>query len=240
MRGTHEIFDDILFAALLIFPVYEWRWGWPRYLARLASGAPGVRLRYYRNILAGEWIPALALLGFWALRDRPWSWLLLGGDRPLRLALGLALVAALVALLVAQRRAILARPETVKRVRAKLEHAEALVPHTLPERKLFRLVSLTAGVCEEIFFRGFMIWYLGIWMGPIAAVILSSILFGFGHIYMGAAQVPKTAILGLILALIALGSGSLWPVILLHAAIDWTSGELGFKILGESSKTAES
>jgi len=84
-----------------------------------------------------------------------------------------------------------------------------------------------------------MVWYLGIWMGPIAAVILSSILFGFGHIYMGVAQVPRTATVGLVFALVAFASGSLWPAILLHAAIDWNSGELGFHILGENGQFAE-
>jgi len=127
MHGTHAIFDDILFAALLIFPVYEWRWGWPRYLARLASGAPGVRLNYYRAIVAGEWIPALALLAFWTLRGRPWNWLLLSGYRPLRIALGLAFVVALVILQRSQRRTILARPATVERVRRKLEFVAALI-----------------------------------------------------------------------------------------------------------------
>ena len=46
MPVTHEIFDHVLFALLLIVPLIEWRWNWPRYLARLAAGVPNVRLHH--------------------------------------------------------------------------------------------------------------------------------------------------------------------------------------------------
>jgi hypothetical protein len=38
---------------------------------------------------------------------------------------------------------------------------------------------------------------------------------------------------GLILAFIALSSASLLPAMLLHAALDWNSGELGYRVLKE-------
>jgi hypothetical protein len=50
---------------------------------------------------------------------------------------------------------------------------------------------------------------------------------------MGWAQAPKTALVGLILAFIALSSASLLPAMLLHAALDWNSGELGYRVLRE-------
>ena len=93
------------------------------------------------------------------------------------------------------------------------------------------MVALTAGACEEIFFRGFLMWYLGAWMGPLMAVLVSSAIFGLGHIYLGWAQAPKTALVGLLLAFVALASASLWPAMLLHALFDWNSGELGYRVL---------
>jgi len=39
---------------------------------------------------------------------------------------------------------------------------------------------------------------------------------------------------GLVLALLTYFSGSLWPAIVLHAALDWNSGELGYAILSKA------
>jgi membrane protease YdiL (CAAX protease family) len=231
VKSTPAIFDHLLFVFLVLAPLVEWRWIWPRYLSKLAAGTPGVRLRYLRSIVIGEWLPVLALLAVWAANRRPWTSLLLAGGPAWRLAAGLVFATLLAALLVAQRIAILKSPKTIERVRATLKHAEPLIPHTAPERRLFWLVSLTAGVCEETLYRGFMTWYLATWIGLVPAVILSSAIFGAGHIYLGLAQVPKTAFVGLIFAGAALASASLWPAMLLHAAMDWNSGELGFRIL---------
>ncbi len=231
MHGRHGIFDHILFALLLVVPLVEWRWTWPRYLARLASGGPGVRCRFYRALVVSEWAPVLCLLGFWAAGGRPWSRLLLAGSTPLRIGLGLGAALLLTGVLRLQRRWVLAQPARLERLRPRLLYAEPLLPHTQAEWKLFRVVSVTAGVCEEVLFRGFLLWYLAVWTGPATAVILSSLLFGAGHVYLGFDQAPKTALAGLVFAIIAVGSGSLWPAILLHAAIDWNSGDLGFRAL---------
>lgn len=237
---NRTVFDHLFFALLLVVPVIEWKWSWPRYMARLAADPQNERRAYYRRLLIGEWIPTIALLILWMFLHRPWSALRLAGDTPLHLGLGFAYVVALIILLVFQRRALLGRPDRRARVRKALAYGVALMPHTLPERKLFWAVSATAGICEEIFFRGFLTWYFLGWVGPVSAVILASVLFGIGHVYLGIAQVPKTAIIGLILALVVSLTGSLWPAILLHAAVDWNSGELGFRILGTADNGASS
>jgi membrane protease YdiL (CAAX protease family) len=245
MNSAHAIIDYIFFALLLAIPLIEWKWTWPRYLKRLKSGAPGVRARFYRALIAEEWMATACLMGWWALRARPWSGMLLAGTEtplrigippPLRLWAGLAFVALLAGVLILQKKAILARPETMQRMRPNLAYAEPLLPHTEKERRLFWLVSFTAGACEEIFFRGFLIWFLAAWMGPLLAVLLSSVLFGSGHIYMGWAQAPKTALVGLVLSFIALSSASLLPAMVLHAALDWNSGELGYRVLRDSGQ----
>lgn len=228
---NHTIFDHLLFVLLLILPVIEWKWSWPRYLGRLSADPKNARRGHYRRLLIGEWIPTIALLMLWAGLHRPWPELRLTGDTPLRLALGFAYVLGLIALLVFQRRALLRRSDRRARIRRALSYGEPLLPHSGSERHLFWAVSATAGICEEIFFRGFLVWYFLAWMGPVLAVILSSLLFGIGHVYLGIAQVPKTAMIGLVLAIVVSLTGSLWPAMLLHAAIDWNSGELGFSLL---------
>ena len=240
MNAAHGIFDDVFFALLLAVPLSEWKWTWPRYLARLKTGAAGVRAGFYRSLIAEEWIAAACLAVYWAARERKLSGLMLAGTQtPLkmgippswRLWVGLAFVVLLTGFLVAQRRALTKRPETMEGVRPKLAYAEPLLPHTEEERRLFWLVSLTAGACEEIFFRGFLMWYLEASMGPLMAVLVSSAIFGLGHIYLGWTQAPKTALVGLLLAFVALASASLWPAMLLHAVFDWNSGELGYRVL---------
>ena len=228
MAGTHRIFDHVLFAALLVIPIIEWRWMWPRFLARLASREARIRLRFYRAAILQTWLLTLCLLVFWIAQGRPWSRLLLGHPPFLRLAGGLAVAVLLAGFLRWQRERTLAHPEAIERARRALACAAPLLPHTRAERKVFWIVSATAGICEEVLFRGFLIWYLAVWIGPIAAIVLSSLIFGAGHIYLGLAQTPRAALAGLIFACLAFASASLWPAILLHAALDWNSGELWF------------
>lgn len=236
---THPAFvDHVLFALLLVSPLIEWRWSWPRYLARLAAGDRGARLRHYRTLLVAEWLPTIALAAFWVWRARSWAALRIAGGTPLRLGVALLCIVAFIVLQITQRRYVLAAPERVERIRKMLVFGEALLPHTQPEIRLFRAVSVTAGVCEEMFYRGFLTWYLCAWMPLVPAVLLCALLFGFGHIYLGPAQVPKTALIGLILSGVVIASGSLWPAMLLHAAIDWNSGELGYRILSQPARPA--
>jgi len=47
---------------------------------------------------------------------------------------------------------------------------------------------------------------------------------------------PRTALVGLFLAVVVVLTKSLWPAILIHAAIDFSSGELGFAISRAASE----
>jgi membrane protease YdiL (CAAX protease family) len=127
---------------------------------------------------------------------------------------------------------ILRRDEARAQAIRQLESAAPLLPHSANENRMFKLVSVTAGACEEILFRGFLFWYFAISVGTAVAVILSSLVFGLGHIYMSSRQVPKTAGAGMVMACLAIASGSLWPAILIHAATDWNSGEIGYRLIG--------
>jgi uncharacterized protein len=90
---------------------------------------------------------------------------------------------------------------------------------------------VTAGFCEELWFRGFLIAYLAQWIGWWQAAVASSVLFGIGHACQGPAGVPKTTGVGLVFAALYGYSGSLWPSIVLHAAIDVQSGAIGYEAL---------
>jgi membrane protease YdiL (CAAX protease family) len=232
MLGTHLTLDHIFVAAILVFSVVEWRWLWPRMLRAITAGVPNARLRAYHGAIVSEWLFMACIIVAWAVQDRSWAVFRLGPGSPLRLGLGLMLAATVVCLLWLQRRAIFARQDRVGKVRQKLGFADPLLPHTPAEHINFMLLAVTAGICEEVIFRGFVMWYFAVWTGPLLAAIFSSVVFGFGHIYLGLAHVPRTALVGAIFAFLVLATGSIWPAIIIHAAVDLHSGELGFRILG--------
>ena len=105
------------------------------------------------------------------------------------------------------------------------EYAEipGFLPNNATERAVWIVISLTAGICEELLFRGFLIRFLheSSLALPIAgALAVSSVLFGLGHVYQGRKSVITTTVGGLCFGLLFLLSGSLLPAIVLHALID--------------------
>jgi uncharacterized protein len=240
------VFDYAVVALLVLEAVLGWLWYWPRCLRAIRAGVPGVRGRIYRDEVIAQWIMTSLVVATWVAKARPWSALWLGSTRPLRLSIGILAAAIVIVLLLLQMRRVqkaLARPKAVARLREQLAFANPLVPQTSGERRGFWLLSITAGVCEEILFRGLLMWLITAWLGLVAGVIISSILFGCAHIYLGAAHVPKTAIVGLAFAIIVVASGSLWPAIVIHAAIDLNAGETGFRVgraAGPAAETAPS
>ena len=100
-----------------------------------------------------------------------------------------------------------------------------LMPVSTQDRLLFIGVSITAGICEEVVFRGFLIHVLHGATGSLAvALVLSSGVFGIAHAYQQPAGALRAALLGLILAMPLVLHGTILPSILAHAAIDILSG----------------
>jgi uncharacterized protein len=100
-----------------------------------------------------------------------------------------------------------------------------LVPESATERRLFVGVSVTAGVCEEIVFRGFLIPTLLLATGSLPlALLLSSGVFGVVHAYQQPTGAVRAALLGALLAAPLLLHGSIYPAIIAHACIDVIAG----------------
>jgi len=112
-----------------------------------------------------------------------------------------------------------------------------LLPRTRKERGLFAALSFSAGVGEELAFRAYAfqaVQLLGV--GPWGAAVLSSIPFGFLHAYQGPIGVLRTAIMGFILAVPVVMTGSLLPSMAAHTLIDLLVGlVLGPHLLGQES-----
>lgn len=100
-----------------------------------------------------------------------------------------------------------------------------LIPRSPAEKAVFVGLSASAGVGEELAYRGFAIPAL-ILVGtsPWTAAIASSVAFAFLHVYQGVLGTIRSGILGLVLAATFLVSGSLVPAILAHALVDVIAG----------------
>lgn len=96
----------------------------------------------------------------------------------------------------------------------------ALLPATPRERAAFGVLSLAAGLGEELAYRGYVLGPLAGVLGVTGAAVVSSVIFGLLHAYQGVLGVARTAALGGILAWGYLASGSLWPAVAAHALLD--------------------
>ncbi|MFI5370885.1 MAG: CPBP family intramembrane glutamic endopeptidase, partial [Candidatus Eisenbacteria bacterium] len=184
----------------LLWPLYAWRVEYPRLLAALARGEEAARGRACRRTILQQWPLAIMAVALWLGAGRPVTAIGLGLPHPWRVAAGLLVAAALVAALAAQRRAVRARPELLGRVRAQLGRAGALVPRTARERRWWVPLSITAGVCEEILFRGYLAALLATWIGGIPAALAASVIFGFAHLYLGRTGAIRAGIVGGVMA----------------------------------------
>jgi membrane protease YdiL (CAAX protease family) len=168
------------------------------------------------------WTLVVAGVVLWLFEGRAWSALRLVAPRGWRLWGSIALASALV---IAYARTV-ARIARSKPGRIKLgnPHAEKLSPHTQSELSLWVALSLSAGVCEEFVFRGYLIWAFQPLLGIYGAALFSVAVFAVAHAYQGAKGILATGIAGSSLTFVVLISGSLFPAMVLHALVDIGSG----------------
>jgi uncharacterized protein len=100
------------------------------------------------------------------------------------------------------------------------------LPISNTERWWFAILGLSAGICEELLYRGFLFGFLaggmegGFHLGLTAAWLLSSVAFGTAHLYQGLPGVLSSTAAGLGLALAAILTGGLAVPMVLHALLD--------------------
>jgi len=106
---------------------------------------------------------------------------------------------------------------------------EGLLPqeHSALEAVLWIMVSISAGICEEIVFRGYFQHNFAAYTRSIAAaVVLQGLVFGLGHAYQGAKQVIIICILGMVYGWFAAWRKNLRSNIMTHAWTDIWNGWL--------------
>ncbi len=105
----------------------------------------------------------------------------------------------------------------------------AMLPHTRLEFLLWFGVSLSAGICEELIFRGYLLQQLTAWTRrPALAIVLAAALFGSVHLYEGLGAILPLAALAVVYGFVAHRlHGDLRAVIVAHTLQDFLVGFLG-------------
>jgi len=106
--------------------------------------------------------------------------------------------------------------------------AAKIFPHNNQEAAVFCLLAVTAGICEEFLYRGFVFGALSrLFVPSWAVLIVSSVLFGLAHAYQGRGGMVGTLLLGTVFGSVRILYDSLVPVVFWHAAVDIVAGFAG-------------
>jgi len=101
----------------------------------------------------------------------------------------------------------------------------AMLPQTAPEITMWIALSISAGVAEEIVFRGYLQKQFAALTGSSwIALAMQALLFGISHGYQGIDAMLRITLLALAFGLMALWRKSLRPGIIAHAWTDIASG----------------
>lgn len=221
---AHALSHILAFSLVVVLPI------WDAFETRRlkTSRGPRVKIQSYQMTVAWMWVcSAIAVAAFgWkkvytiSFTAREISWLPSGSNgRVLAMAMVIAL---LVGLLIPAFGARLSS-KVAAAFEKRLAPMNFFLPRTGEERGWFALVSISAGICEEILFRGFLTQYFEAkpyQFSLLVALLLSCLFFGTGHLYQGISGVVITAVLGFVYANLFLLTGSLLLPMVVHAVTD--------------------
>ena len=96
--------------------------------------------------------------------------------------------------------------------------------NALPLTQSLLLLAVLPGICEELLCRGFMLRSFQPRLGTTGSIVLVSIIFGLLH--LNPYRLLPTIVIGVLLALISIWSGSIFPAMLGH----FTNNALSFLV----------
>jgi uncharacterized protein len=217
------------FALVVVFPVLDYR-----LYARLKT-----TLQIYAWNIAAEW--ALVAACVWQVHSHGLGLADIGErlGNPLRtLVVAAALVAGTALIVVGRDK----KRKATRRARVgkAIDSVRRLIPVSKGERHAFVAVALTAGVCEELLYRGWLLSLLAAALGSIwAGLVVSAVMFGVAHAYQGRSGIIGSSLLGCVFGLLFLLTGSLLVGQVLHTAIDLNNG-LALGKIAERSEPLQS
>ena len=231
VHGASWIVIALIVAWLLLGEPLLGRSAYRHFLTALKSGDVGARMRFYRKWTWQSWMAVIVMLGL-ALGVLGWRPAQLGLRLPSvyvhvpasflgGLAVGVFSVVVF-GMLMARRRKHGSEPRSEPRAatKAKVMH---MLPRRADERRAFAILSITAGITEEIVWRGLGLALLVALFPHAPLIVYIAILagaFGWAHLYQGIPGIIVTAVLGGLLTTLYIATGSLLLPMVVHALID--------------------
>ena len=241
------LFDHLFALILLVGLAVSAAWNSaPRNIARLArriAADPNARANEYLWTIAIEWGLTLALLAWWQWAARPLP--ALGVVLPEGTGAWLTLLVCTggIGFYAQQARTVAASPAAQASLEKQLEsqpNVRMLLPATVREARVFIGLAITAGICEEVLYRGYLLWYLqslGLGRG---AVVVAIVAFGLGHAIQGIRGIVGTSVAGAVFMGLYLLTGSLVAPIVLHATVDLANGLMAYRLFQRTDTAASS
>ena len=221
-------FDHLLAVVLvLVLPALS-AWDGPRLARRAAADPAHARTRFYFGNIAILWGLTAALVAGWWWDGRPardlglqlpgrasgWWWTFL-------------LCCAGLGFIVQQAYAFARSPVAQARVQKQFELQPALqtvLPATSEELRVYSAAAVTAGICEEVQYRGYLLWYFQSLVPGAAAIAAAILAFGVAHSYQGVRGIVATGMAGALGMAVYLLTESLLAPMLLHVTLDFVNG----------------
>ena len=198
---------------------------WGRILAdQLSAAANPNRVRFYVVTLFFEWLLfALVVAG---VQRSGTSVLIVLGDhwhslrqvlRDIGIAAGFWIVSAILLWIFGW----------LLRIAALGRNVEFMLPRGALEITLWIVLSVTAGICEETIFRGYLQrQFMVLSKSAPAGILLSAAAFGAAHAYQGFRMVILIGLYGALFGILAHWRGSVRPGMIAHAWQDSLNGLL--------------
>jgi uncharacterized protein len=201
------------------------------YQMSLASRMTGINARTRVNLYCMTILFEFVLLGYiWLLGLRPAGKRLrdlIGGKwsrpRDVLIDIGVALLFWMVVVTFLLVFALVFGQNT-----AGIKAIKTMFPQGPLEMVLWVVLSVSAGFCEEVMFRGYLQrQFLALTGMEPAAVVCQALVFGAAHLYQGVKGAIAIAGYGALFGILAISRKSLRPGMIQHASQDTFSGLLG-------------
>lgn len=215
--------EILLFVYLITLPLYNKLCG--NRTKHLVLTNKLSKIQCYQQTIVYLWLPTLLLLGVLAFDDLSFPMFKLAFGFTTAQLIALSILACLFLYMLISARSVAADHQKKQLVMQQMNDFQWLLPTEKKQLNWYLWgVSLSAGICEELLFRFFLLGFLTLHLSVPMAILVSVIVFGLCHSYQGWQNVIKTAITGLILTFVFLWTDSLIIAMLLHFAIDAYAG----------------
>lgn len=222
--------NDVIFAIALIGGII-----YPLYAAIFAGQTKRKLMenmewlsQTYRSILLTQWALVVPLLILIPFSDYSYNrmGLAFAVEQPLLI---LALIAlAFISLWLLQQMKIPGK--RLPSIREQMAASLYILPKNQREYRWSIALSFTAGICEEILFRGLLLIVISEYLPLLPSILLVNVFFALGHVGTGVKNMSFTFILGLSWSTIYFFTGSLWIPMLSHIIVDLYSMTTAYKV----------